>query len=897
MEETTVDQAGSIPPTNDEQNNKKPAEQPAAPNEAPLQPAGDIFATASSDRDISKESTWLVPGSAGRYEPDQSLVDGIEELPNFLRSREFAVQERERMQVETRRYARRRRRYTLFVRRSARARRAARATIFSRAAWTTVFILLALIVASLTTTFSAASAYYNSEYTLIQGLQRQVASKDSVRIYDDKGVLLYQINTDGVQHSITLADVPVDVVNATVAIEDHDFWTNQGISFISIARAAQSDLSSGQITQGGSTITQQLIKQQILTSDVTFTRKLDEAILAVGTTVNGVYTKRQILEMYLNSIPYSPTAYGIDAAAQEYFDYQDNPATGMSAAQHLDLAQASMLAGIPQNPNDNDPLINFPQARERQAVVLNDMVQYGYITKAQANAAWVEAGKPNFFHQVINQPNLAPHFVVYIQGILNQMITTGQLRNVARSGLNVYTTLDLGMQNAAQKAIDNHLYGSDISGYGVPIQDANVTNAAVLIADQHNGDIKVMLGSANYYNKSINGQFNNITQAFRGPGSSFKPFVYATAFMKGWFPALTVNDSPTTFLDGTNLYRPLDYSSTEAAGQVTLRTAIDWSLNIPAVKVMQFAGIDNVMNLVERMGITQWKNSWGLSSVLGSLDVTPFEMAQAYTVFANYGQFIPLHGINSITDGSGNVLYRYVVPTPVQVMDPRIAFLITSMLSDNASRAGDFGACSPLYLDPYFFGTRIVGDNSANPAECNRVTANHDLSPNAWPTAAKTGTNQNFEDDWTMGYTMDYTGAVWVGNENNSPMLTASGNFGIDGITGAAPIWYHSMIAAEELSNMPKSPFPVPSGVHQVRYCSNGVCTTDWFLDNYDPPANLGEKPAPIPCVAFTSSNADVAWTYSTHNCQVAKVSKGDANLGAPPPVFRGGEEYIGTLP
>jgi membrane peptidoglycan carboxypeptidase len=897
MEETTVDQAGSIPPTNDEQNNEKPAEQPAAPNEAPPQPAGDINATASSDRDISKESTWLVPGSAGRYEPDQSLVDGMEELPNFLRSREFALQQRERMQVETRRYARRRRRYTLFVRRSARARRAARATIFSRAAWTTVFILLALIVASLTTTFSAASAYYNSEYTLIQGLQRQVASKDSVRIYDDKGVLLYQINTDGVQHSITLADVPVDAVNATVAIEDHDFWTNQGISFISIARAAQSDLSNGQITQGGSTITQQLIKQQILTSDVTFTRKLDEAILAVGTTVNGVYTKRQILEMYLNSIPYSPTAYGIDAAAQEYFDYQDNPATGMSAAQHLDLAQASMLAGIPQNPNDNDPLINFPQARERQAVVLNDMVQYGYITKAQANAAWVEAGKPNFFHQVINQPNLAPHFVVYIQGILNQMITTGQLRNVARSGLNVYTTLDLGMQNAAQKAINNHLYGSDISGYGVPIQNANVTNAAVMIADQHNGDIKVMLGSANYYNTSIRGNFNNITQAFREPGSSFKPFVYATAFEKGWFPALPLNDSPTTFLDGTNLYRPLDYSSTEAAGQVTLRTAIDWSLNIPAIKVMQFAGIDNVKNLVERMGITQVHGTWGLASVLGSLDVTPFEMVQAYTVFANYGQFIPLHGINSITDNSGNVLYRYVVPTPVQVMDPRIAFLITSMLSDNASRAGDFGSCSPLYLDPYFFGSRIVGDNSANPAECNRVRANHDLSPNAWPTAAKTGTSQNFRNDWTMGYTMDYTGAVWVGNENNSPMLTASGNFGIDGITGAAPIWYHSMIAAEEMSNMPKSPFPVPSGVHLMRYCSTGVCTTDWFLDNYHPPANLGEKPAPVPCVAFTSNNPNVAWTYSTHNCQVAKVSKGNANIGAPPPVFSGGQEYIGTLP
>jgi penicillin-binding protein 1A len=745
--------------------------------------------------------------------------------------------------------------------------------------------LLALIVASLTTTFSAASAYYGSEYTLIQGLQRQVASKDSVRIYDDKGILLYQINTDGVQHSITLADVPVDVVNATVAIEDHDFWTNQGISFISIARAAQSDLSSGQITQGGSTITQQLIKQQILTSDVTFTRKLDEAILAVGTTLNGVYSKRQILEMYLNSIPYSPTAYGVDAAAQEYFNYQDNPATGMSAAQHLDLAQATMLAGIPQNPNDNDPLINFSAARNRQAVVLNDMVQYGYITKAQANAAWVEAGKPNFFHPVTTQPNLAPHFVYYIRDILDQMITTGQLRNVARSGLNVYTTLDLGMQNAAQQATNNHLYGTDRGGYPpyLLIRDSNVSNAAVLIADQHNGDIKVMLGSANYFNTSISGNFNDVTQGYRGPGSSFKPFVYAAAFEKGWFPAMTVNDSPTAFWDGTygagTTYKPLDFDPTEVAGQVTLRTALDWSLNIPAVKVMQFAGVDNVKALVERMGITQWEGTWGLSSVLGALDVTPFEMVQAYTVFANYGQFIPLHCINSITDSSGNVLYHYVVPTPVQVMDPRVAFLMTSILSDNASRAGDFGPCSPLYLDP---------GNTPGSQECASLYANRFLSTNAWPTASKTGTGEYFTDDWTMGYTMDYTGGVWVGNNNNTPMV------GIDGITGAAPIWNHSMLAAEQINHLPRSPFPVPSGVHQMRYCSNGVCTTDWFLNSYNPPPNLGEKPAAIPCVAVLPQGG---WAYSTHHCQVAKVSKLDPNIGAPPPVIRPGGEFIGTLP
>ena len=892
-----MDEAGTTPPTGDELNGKDQAEETATRDELNDQGREQAEALATGEEtlpivdaepeilpsppvDIAAEATWIERSPAGRSQPVE------ERLEAFIPFGGPTPLESERLQVEARRWTRRRRRrYTLFVRRSARARRAARTTNLSRAAWATVFVLLALIVASLTTTVSAAAAYYNSESGLIQGLQRQVASKDSVRIYDDTGKLLYQINTDGVQHSITLANVPVDVVNATVAIEDHDFWSNQGVSFISIARAAQSDLASGQVTQGGSTITQQLIKQQVLNSDVSFTRKLDEAILAVGLTVNGVYSKRQILEMYLNSIPYSPTAYGIDAAAQEYFNYQDNPATGMTAAQQLDLAQASMLAGIPQNPNANDPLIDFSAARARQAVVLNDMVQYGYITRAEANAAWVEAGKPNFFHPVTNQPDLAPSFVYYIRAVLDAMITSGQLRNVARSGLNIYTTLDLSMENAAQQAINNHLYGDDVGGYGVAIQNANVTNAAVLLADQHNGDIKVMLGSANFNDESIGGQFNDITQGFRGPGSAFKPFVYATAFEKGWFPAMTVDDTPTTFWDpGTGKpYRPTDYDNTEATGQVTLRTALDWSLNIPAIKVMQFAGVQNVENLVERMGITQWKGTWGLSSVLGALDVTPFEMVQAYTVFANYGYYIPLHGINEITDSSGNVLYRYVVPTPVQVMDPRVAFLITSILSDNASRAGDFGPCNPLYLDPRLFGTQFAkGDQSYIPAECNALYANHFLSTSAWPTAAKTGTGQYFQDDWTMGYTMDFTGGVWVGNNNNSPMDAKNGTLGIDGITGAAPIWYHSMIAAEEDSSSPKTPFPVPTGVHQMRYCSHGVCTTDWFLDSSTPPPNLGEKSEPVPCVSLLSTGG---WAYSTHGCQIALVHKLDQNNGAPPPI------------
>jgi membrane peptidoglycan carboxypeptidase len=217
-------------------------------------------------------------------------------------------------------------------------------------------------------------------------------------------------------------------------------------------------------------------------------------------------------------------------------------------------------------------------------------------------------------------------------------------------------------------------------------------------------------------------------------------------------------------------------------------------------------------------------------------------------------------------------------------MDPRVAFLMTSILSDNASRAGDFGPCSPLYLDPKLFGAHFAnGDRSFIPSECSALYADKFLSANAWPTASKTGTSQNFEDDWTMGYTMDFTGGVWVGNDNNTPMQAADSSVpGVDGITGAAPIWYHSMVAAEEQSNSTKTPFPVPSGVHQARYCSHGLCTTDWFLNGYTPPPNLGETPIHVPCVALLPSGG---WTFSSHGCQVGQVHKLDQNNGAPAPI------------
>ncbi len=729
-----------------------------------------------------------------------------------------------------------------YMRRSARARQADRAFSFARALWASAVVTGALVAAVLTGSVSAAGAYYAVRAGDIANLGHTIADKDSLRIFDANGALLYESADHGVQDSIPLAKVPIEAVNATVAIEDNSFWTNDGINFASIVRAAYNDLLHQGISQGGSTITQQLIKQNLLNSNETFDRKLKEAILAFGMTTQGVFTKRQILEFYLNTISYGREAYGINAAARSYFGYSDDLATGMSAAQHLDLAQAAVLAGIPQNPNLNNPLLHPQHGHDRQADVLAAMVSAGYITQQQADAAYAEAGRPGFFHPEPPPTNLAPHFAQFIADQLQDLVLTGQLQTLSRSGLNIYTTLDFDLQNHAQDAIKQHLYGDDRDDYVGHhfIRDDHVTNSAALLVDHHTGAIKVMLGSVDFNNDAIDGQVNVVTDGYRGPGSAFKPIVYATAFEKGWFPAMTVSDTPTVFLDvgaGTP-YKPLNFNTHQFNQEVTLRKALQFSLNIPAVKVMTFAGVDDVKANAQRWGIRNNKGTWGLSSVLGSLDVTLYDMTQVYSVFANYGQYIPLRAIDHITNGVGDVLFQYHQPRPIQVMSPQVAFLITSILSDNPARAGDFGACSPLYLD-------------ADKGDC---VAYHGDSPNAWPAAAKTGTGQDFRDDYTLGYTMDYTMGVWAGNTDHTPMIR------IDGITGAAPTFYRSMIYAER--NLPKTPFPVPAGLHHATYTSNGVSTTDWMVDGAPLPNNAGSGGPPyVPCLIYHNDETN-PWDF-----------------------------------
>lgn len=835
--------AAPAPPTekNDETAPPEPAPPAANEGDAPFKPGreqsngvkGDIDTGWRSGRS-GKHTAALMPNRTNRLPEtaDEAREEGegeesralalvgvqpkTEPMPAVGISRKRLVSEdaRREQMLRGRKDAaqrwRRRRRYALYRMEHSRKRQERYNKLVGRAVLSAVSLVALVIMVALGVTLQNVLAYYQSQSALLNNLPN-ATSRDNVEIFDSKGTLLYSVTTDGIKHYIPLSKVSINVINATIAIEDKDFWTNQGIDFNAIVRAATADLQAGQTLQGGSTITQQLIKQTVTGGDATFDRKLREAILAVGITQQ--YTKSQILEMYLNSIGYGLSAYGestygIDAAAQEYFDLTDQGA--VTGASRLDLAQASFLAGIPNDPPNLDPFCpnnaanrtcNMKTALERQKLVLNAMVDQGYITSAERTQAEAESTAPDFLKSPPKAPDLAPHFVTWVENQLADMIDSGKL-SFSLSGLRVYTTLDLDLQNQIQQILTDHLNS---------IRYLHVNNGAVVAIDQHTGAIITMLGSANYYDQSIDGQFNVATEGYREMGSSFKPITYVTAFEKGWFPAQTIFNGPTAFVDDLPYgYRPLNYSRNDMGEEFTVRQALQMSMNIPAVKALQFAGVGDTLNMAERLGITSYQGTPGLSMTLGSLDVHMMDLASAYSTFANYGVRNQPFGIWRITDQTGNTVYQYT-PHGQQVVSPQLAYLITSILTDNRARAPEFGTCSPLYL----FDTL---------ANC--------YAGNVRPNAAKTGTTEDFKDDLTMGYTMDLTMGVWVGNSDDSPTYEQTG------IQGAAPIWHDAMLAAE--ASLPYLNFPVPSGVEQHTYCSNGRCTNDWFISGALPANGIG---------------------------------------------------------
>nr|NIO69354.1 hypothetical protein [Anaerolineae bacterium] len=466
------------------------------------------------------------------------------------------------------------------------------------------------------------------------------------------------------------------------------------------------------------------------------------------------YPKDTILEIYLNTIYYGNLAYGIEAAAQTYF--------GKTAAD-LSLAEAALLAGLPQSPAIYDPFTNPEAAKARQAIVLGLMAEEGYITPAQAEAARSEE-----LQFVAQRTDIrAPHFVTYVRQLLEQKYGSAVLY---QGGLQVYTTLDLRLQEIAERVAREQI---------AALADKHATNAALVAIRPDSGEILAMLGSVDFFNPEIDGQVN-VALRLRQPGSAIKPVTYVAAFEKGWTPATPIMDVPIEFPDG---YKPTNHDE-KFHGLVLVRTALANSYNIPALKTLQYVGLPAFLEMAQRLGITTLNRppeDYGLSLTLGGGDVTLLELTSAYAVFANGGRRVPPVAVLRILDKHGRVIEEYHPPERPQVISPQHAYLITSILSDNEARTPDSDPNNVLKLSR--------------------------------PAAVKTGTTDGWRDNWTIGYTPDLVAGVWVGNSDNTPMAH------ILGVTGAGPLWHNFM--EEALAGTPPRKFTSPGGIETIEICAD----------------------------------------------------------------------------
>ena len=559
----------------------------------------------------------------------------------------------------------------------------------------------------------------------------------TTQILDRHENLLYKIYLEENRTLTNIDTLPSHVKQAFLAAEDKNFYNHYGFSVSGIVRSflkntqlflSNSSSSSVEQLYGGSTITQQLVKNALLSPEKTLTRKIKELILAIHTEI--IFDKDTIFEMYLNQIAFGGPVYGIQAASQQYFGIN---------AQNLSIPQSAFLAGLTKAPSKYSPYGSDPQlAQQRQLLVLNQMKKLSFISEDQHQQALQEklSIHPNSI------PIQAPHFVMYVKNILEQEF--GQ-NLVNQGGLIVTTTLDLTLQQKAEETLNQQL--SQLSSL-------HITNGAILITQPQTGQILTMIGSRNYFDSSIDGNVN-LTTSLRQPGSAIKPLNYALGLENGLTPASLIKDQPLTInLPGSEPWSPKNYDN-RFHGTLTLRKALANSYNIPAVVVLSKNGTSNFAQFAQELGITTWDDPsrYGLSMTLGSLEVKMTELAQAYSSFANSGQSIPLNTILSITDSQGNPLPPPSLPSPQQVITPQTAFLISDILADNQARSAAFGYNSILNLFPY-------------------------------KVAVKTGTSNDMRDNWTIGYTPDYLVATWVGNNDNSPM-----SYVASGITGASPIW------------------------------------------------------------------------------------------------------------
>lgn len=609
----------------------------------------------------------------------------------------------------------------------------------------------------------------------------------TTKVLDRTGALLYEIYADQNRTPLKLSDIPKDVVHATIAIEDQNFYSHQGFSVRGIARAVRESLVNGKI-QGGSTITQQLIKSALLTPEVTITRKIKEIILAFW--AERMYSKNQILEMYLNQVPYGGTAWGIESASQTYFG---------KPAKSLTLAEAALLSGLPAAPSDYSPFGNHvDRAFARQTEVLRRMVEDRYITESQMRDALTQQ-----IHFV--EPRIgirAPHFVMYIKELLERRYGP---RLVERGGLRIKTSLDLSMQERVEDILS-----SQVSR----LSSLRVGNGAALVTNPITGEVLAMVGSRDYFDIAREGNVN-VTMSLRQPGSSIKVVTYAAAMERGLTASSILDDSPVSYPQiGGPAYTPVNYDS-KFHGFVPLRYALGNSYNIPAVRTINSIGVLEVIEKGRAMGITTWidESNYGLSLTLGGGDVTMLDMATVFGTLANLGTKTEAMPILEVSDYTGKVIENNTPKKHLNAVKPEVAWILGNILSDNFARQAAFGPNSLL----------VIPDKTVS---------------------VKTGTSNDKRDNWTIGYTPSYVVTVWVGNNNNAPMDP----FLTSGVTGAAPIWHDIM--TEILTGKPDETNPRPEGVVSVP-CYYG--RPEYFVKGTEPiRGQCAPLPTPRPSVSPT---------------------------------------------
>jgi len=580
----------------------------------------------------------------------------------------------------------------------------------------------------------------------------------STKIYDRTGqILLYDYNRDAKREVVPISDISPNIINATIAIEDSSFYDHGGIRFTSIIRAIIADALGASLSQGGSTITQQVVKNTLLTSRKSIVRKLHEWVLAIK--LEQIYTKEHILETYLNNIPYGGTLYGIEAASEAYFG---------KTAKDISTAEAAYLAAMIQAPSYYSPYGTHKKELDaRKNIVLERMHTLGFIDDTVYETA---KNEDVAFASTARNAIIAPHFVFYILNQLEEKYGP----NILISGLKVTTTLDAELEVKAEEIVNKYAIKNEAN--------SGAKNGALVALDPPTGQILAMVGSRNFFDKDIDGQYNTAL-ALRQPGSTMKPFIYSLALMNGYTRNTVIFDVPTQFSTQCSpsavynntppCYAPKNYDNAHR-GPMTFETALAQSINIPAIKVLYLVGIQNAINLAKSFGLSTLgdPSQYGLTLVLGGGEVRLLDIVGAYSVFANDGVRNDPTGILEVRDASGAVLEEYT-PKPITVIPQNIARDISAMLSDAPARVPEYSINGVLTIRGY-------------------------------DVAVKTGTTDNSRDAWTIGFSPSIAIGVWVGNNDNSSAKSLAGLM-------AAPFWHEAMAYA--LSKYPKTYFGEPSAI------------------------------------------------------------------------------------